>query len=168
MNTLKSVIDRLIKEQDRRVRHAEFVSEIRIQMQSQEKIITDKKPRVDLLPIDTVEDRTTCRWTLSQPCLISTRKRKRIEDEEEITTASLPRAVKRYVILDAKLENVVIRVDRTRCVMYSSRPSSFASAPETVQAKITSQRNNRNVSLMKVSSVESTIPDNPLAFAVCL
>ena len=42
------------------------------------------------------------------------------------------------------------------------------SAPETVQAKITSQRDNRNVSLMKVSSVESKIPDNPLAFAVCL
>ena len=48
MNTLKGVIDRLIKEQDRRVRHAEFVSEVRIQMQSQEKIITDKKPRVRL------------------------------------------------------------------------------------------------------------------------
>ena len=176
MKLLKSVIDRLIKEQDRRVRHAEFVSEIRIQMQSQEKIITENKPRVRR-PSDRhgrrPSQRAGGRFRLNsstsdfQNVVEGKHETGEEDEEEEITMASLPRAVKRYVILDAKLEKRGNSGGSytMRDVLVTTEFISY-SAPETVQAKITSQRNNRNVSLMKVSSVESTIPDNPLAFAV--
>jgi len=176
ISCLQKVIDRLVKEQDRRVRHAEFVSEIRIQMQSQEKIVTEKKKKRVRRPSDRhgrrPSQRAGGRFRLNSSMGSEFQEKlEDEEDEEEITMASLPRAVKRYVILDAKLEKRGNSGGSytMRDVLVTTEFISY-SAAETVSAKITSQlrSNNRNVSLMKVSSVESKVPDEPLAFAVCI
>ena len=82
-------------------------------MQSQEKIITDKKPRVRLASDRhgrRPSQRAGGQFRLLNSSLSDFQEEKEEEHdedeegEEEITMASLPRAVKRYVILDAKLE----------------------------------------------------------------
>eukprot|EP00940_MAST-03C_sp_MAST-3C-sp2_P001471 g1471.t1 len=195
---LESVIATLNQEQDRRVRHAEFVSEVKVRFQGRERLRDDTSRRQRRTTNQSEatkkrERKPSDRFGRRGSSLAFTPPRRnssfsavlgmdlaegedsdggRVVDDEEITMAKLPMALKRFVILDAKIEKKGNNSGpfTERDVTLTTEYLSY-SAASTMGSKLSNslqQKGFRRVSLVRIASVEANVPEEPLAFALRL